>query len=208
MRAVAVLVAAMWVSTAAVAAGQVKEVWNPPEARHVSLHAGKQGGQAHTARTAHARHSGAQAVAHGDHGHGGKAGHHATVKTHALARHVQPAMTARHAGSHASAAHASAQHAHRAHAVAAHSTRQAALANPAHSAHVRASTGSMAKHARTKPAVAHPAPRPRLMVQAAPAAAATPQHAAMPQSIQPMQQTQSTQPMQSTPSQSMPPILR
>ncbi|MFC5427507.1 hypothetical protein ACFPTO_01590 [Paraburkholderia denitrificans] len=202
MRAVAVWVAAMWVSTAAVAAGQVKEVWNPPEARHVSLRAGTHGAQAHTAHAVsavYARHSGAQAVAHGERGHGAKAGHRATVKTHALARHAQPATTARHAASHASAAHASAQHAHRAHAVAAHSTRQAALASPAHSAHAHASTASMAKHARTKPAVAHPAPRPKLMVQAQPAAAATAQHAAMPQSIQPMQQTQP---------QSLPPMLR
>jgi hypothetical protein len=173
VRTVAVLVAAMWFSTA-MAAGQGGMVWNSPDAPPETVHAGMQGGHAH-AHAATGHHA-----AHGDRGHGGKSAIHAKSKGVAAASAVKqavkhgrahapsgagvrrvsaahgdprshkahsPASTARHASA-ISATKAGAQHAHHAHTGTTHLTRHKA---PAHSL-----AANSPRHA--KPAAALPAP--------------------------------------------------
>jgi hypothetical protein len=199
LRVVAVLIAAMWLSTA-VAAGQGREVWNPPEARQGKGHAGKHGGQAH------GRGGSGHHVTHRDRGHAGKPAIHAKSKDAAASAvksghgHAKPgsgarraslthsdprshkarssAPTARHAGPHASATRAGAQHAHQVHAGTAHSTRQQA---PAHSA-------AASVPERAKPAAALPVPDQKPAIQASSAPAAQPLQPAIaqPQALPPI----------------------
>jgi hypothetical protein len=206
VRAVAVVVAAMWVSTA-MAAGQVRETWNPPEARHEAAHAGKHSGPAHAL---HARSGSAHHATHEDHGHGAKpatkakarrkavvavkknSGGHKTLGSgahRATVTHSDPHSAgkthspARHAAPHSSATHASTQHAHQA--------RTGAVAHPAQLQARATSARSPAASTpeRAKPAAALPVPHREPVVQTPSTPAAQPQNPA------------------TAPSQSLPPIL-
>jgi len=131
VRALAVWVAAMWFSTAAVAAvssvsaGHVREVWNPPEVRHV-------------AHATHAHSGGVHHVTRGNHGHGGKA------VNHAQSRHVGAAKpVAKKGGGHRLAGSGV--------------RRPLARHDDPHSRKVGSPAHSLA-HAEPKPAPAQPAP--------------------------------------------------
>lgn len=185
MRKAVVLVAAMWMTTAAVAAGQQGAVTSgSPQARGSAMHAGKRDGQrqapkavgrragaghqsGHAAPVAHAEHA-----THGTHGAHGAHGAHGTTSTKRVKPNARTghSTSSRHAGGHP-AAPTKARGASARHAPAL--SAQAHAAEPPARAHTGSHTG--ATHGTTretaprmpaKPAVAHPAAHHKLMVEA------------------------------------------